>query len=364
MSLNLGELAVYAREIPSIEAAKQNVWNLIGRGKGVMDRRLQTQNLQLQQTLMGWETKDQPALETALKAYKSGYSILVDKRKEFTQYLDAAKEQCMKVERVYDPEKYDPFIKAKARELTLRQEAATTATKAQDKANEEAAFKTFVETEYFDIATQYRTDLRALIHQTYTACLSSKTPADKVQPAVNTCVAAMQTVQPRKMNKFNSVHLPKEDAAVIFGKIQRPKFADIYAEMIKELQAKFSLYANDLAVGEKAIQQQTQLFEQVTTQEKEQTEADKAAATLVNQATAMVTYTSTKPVIETTEIQVEDYSWEWVAKIMGAFMANFQACAAKVKNKKFSQMTVAQMAAALDAANVKVEGVNYQTLQK
>lgn len=362
----MGELAMYVRETPSIEAVKQNVWNLIGRGKATMDKKLTTQSLALQQHLMGWETKDQPALDAAIKAYNSGYTVLVDTRKDFTKYLDAAKEQCMKVEKEYNPATYEPFIKAKARELELRQAATKAATAAQDKANEEAEFKTFVENEYLDIAADYRAQLRAFIHQTYTACLSAKTPPDKVQEAVNTCVAAMQTVQPRKMNKFNSVHLAKEDAAALFAKIPRPKFADIYTEMIKELQEKFSMYAHDLANPTAAVAQQTQLFEQTTSQEKRQTEADKAAVTLVNNATAMAVAAPAgmKPIVETTEILIEDYSWEWVAKIMAAFMGNFQACSGKVKNKKYSQMTVAQMAAALDAANVKVEGVKYQTLQK
>lgn len=366
-TLNLGELAIYVRETPALPVEKQNVWNLVGRGKATMDFYLQRSALALQQVLAGYETKDQPALEAALKAYKAGYAEMEGIRKQFTQYLDAAKKQCMKIEDAYDPKVYEPFVKATAQELKLRQDAATTKSATDMKATEEAEFKTFVEMEYLDIVDDYKHELRQLIHQTYTACLYAKTPSANIQPAINTCVAAMQTIQPRKMKTFARTVLTTEDATPIFKAIRRPDYGAKYSEMIKELQDKFALYANDLANPEQAVAKQTDMFAQVEAQEKSQTEADKAAVTLVNTAAAMsVTTAGTKGVTEVTEIVIEDYSWPWVVAIDAAFAANLGACKDKVKVKKLSGLTVAQKAAALDAASIKVisDHVKYQTIQK
>lgn len=364
-ALNLGELSEYARETPALEAAKQNVWNLVGRGKGTMDGRLQKASLALQGILAGYETKDQASLEAALKAYKKEYAAMIETRKGFTKFLDAAKDQCLKVERAYDPLKYEVYLKAEAREFELRKNAVTAASATTDKATETANFKTFVENEYLDIADDYRHSLRCLIHQTYIACLSARTPADKVQGAVNTCVAAMQATKPRVMNKFDRKLLTNEEALPIFKGIRPPNYGNIYQEMIKELQDKFALYANDLPNAEAICVKQTELFKAAVEKSRAQSESAKSANALVNTATAMTAAPAgMKGVTETTQIKIIDDSWAWVIRIDAAFAANFEACKDKVRNKKLSGLTVAQKAAALDAAGVQVEGVEYEKIEK
>ena len=71
-----------------------------------------------------------------------------------------------------------------------------------------------------------------------------------------------------------------------------------------------------------------------------------------------------KGVVSTQRIVIEDNSESWIVKIMSAFLANFQSAFAKTKNKKYSALTVAQMAAALDSAGIKVNGVEYTTVEK
>jgi hypothetical protein len=363
--LNLGELSVYVRDIPSLPIEKQNVWNLIGRGKAMMDSKLQQASLALQGIIAGWESKDQPAIEAALQQYKAGYASLAATRKAFTIYLDGAKKQCMRIEEQYDPEVYEPFVKAKARELELRVAATAAAAATKSKAQEEAEFKSFVENEYLDIADDYRYTLMCLIHQTYTACLSAKTPVDKAQPAANTCVAAMQGTQPRKMKTFARKLLSTEEAMVIFKAIRKPDYTARYNDAIKELQGKFALYANDLANAEQAVAVQTNLFEQTEATAKAQNEADKAAVTLVNAATSMsIMPAGMKEVTDVTEIKIIDNDWGWVIRIDVAFAANLEKCKDKVKVKKLSGLTSAQKAAALDAAGVKVSDVEYITYNR
>jgi NAD(P)-dependent dehydrogenase (short-subunit alcohol dehydrogenase family) len=133
---------------------------------------------------------------------------------------------------------------------------------------------------------------------------------------------------------------------------------------LEELKTKFPNITVDGKAFDLGKKQQTELFAKEQAQQTQKVEAEKAAATLMAQATVPVVSTSMKPITETTEIEIKDYSDEWVVKIMAAFMANFQVAMAKVRVKKKSALTIAQMAAALDAANVRVEGVDYVTLKK
>lgn len=365
-TLNLGELVLYAREAPEITPAKLNVWFQMGRGKSVMDEKIKGYTLALQKHLLGFETMDFKALEEATKAYKATFAEMEEGRKGFTRFLDAAKDQCIKPEREYNPKTNETYLKAEARALQLREDAEKAANKKNDKAVEEANFKTFVEGEYFDITAEYRNALRQFVHQTYTACLTAKTPPSEVQAAVNTCVAAMQTVQPRKMKTFERNLLTNDDAMPIFKAVPKPNYAGVYTEIIGELKDKFAMYAHDLANPAVAVAQQTNLFEKAVAETTAQAVQDKAAVALVNTATILTAAEpGMKPVTEVTFIEVPaERDWKWEIRIMTAFAANAQICIPKVQSKKSGALTTEQMAKALDAASVKVEGVNYQTVRK
>jgi hypothetical protein len=365
MALQMQELIKYTEGVAPLPEAKQRVWNLMGQGKMVMDQLLQKNALEIQGVLKDYDKMDQPALAKALTAYREIHGVMVDTRKGYTGYIDECKDMCMTVEKQYDPKTNEVYKAAFTREFQLREEAQRNAQKAKDKATEEAAFKAFIQNEYLDMAAGYRASLAKNVQDAYNTCLTQRTPVENVHIAINAAVAAMRAERPRNINKMERLYVSDAEAAKIFDTVPKPNYQNVFNEQIEALKAKFSLYANDLANADVALVQQTSLFQQEQAQQAQQASAEKAANTLMAQATTpVVTSTTMKSITETTEIKIEDYSDEWVVKIMAAFMANFQICMAKVRVKKKSKLDIAQMAAALDAANVKVEGVEYVTLKK
>lgn len=371
MSLQFQDLQLYAQGIPPLPENKQRVWNLIGQSKMAMDQRLQALELTIQQILPNYMAMDHPALAKAIAEYKDHHAKMISIRKSFSGFLDDAKAMCMTIEKKWDPANpaNETFQLAEKREFELRESALNAANAANLKTAEEQKFKTFIVNEYHDMVSGYRLALSKIVQDAYNACLSQKTPVENVHIAATAAVGAMRMVRPRVMNKMERKYVSDAEAMKLWEGIPEPgkdgTYQKVFNEAFEAMKTKFSLYANDLANSEMALAQQQELFEKQQQQQQQQAEAERAANTLLSQATVpIVTPAGMKPITETTEIKIEDYSDEWVAKIMAAFLANFQVCMEKVRVKKKSKLDISQMAAALDAAGVKVEGVEYVTLKK
>lgn len=364
--LQMQDLVLYAQGMPPLPENKQKVWNLIGQGKMAMDTALTKTSLVLQQCLDKWQEMDQPALEKALASYKSTYSEMVEGRKKFTTFLDSAKDMCMTVERQWDPKNYEPFKLASAKELELRESAMRKVQAEQAKTNEINNFRTFITNEYHEMVSGYRSALAVIVQNAYNSCLQQRTPVENVGTAINAAVAAMREVRPRNMNKMERKYTTDEEAMKIFDSVTKPNYQNVFNEAIDALKAKFSLYANDLANADKALVQQQELFNQEQAKINQQAEAERAANTLMAQATtASVIPAGMKGITETDHIIIPSVQdWAWECKIMVAFLANFQAAHAKVKTKKSGALTTEQMAKALDAAGIRVDGLEYHTLKK
>lgn len=365
-TLQLADLQLSAQGVPPLPEGKQMVWNLMGQAKVAMDQALQRCALEIQQHLASYQTMDQPALDKAMAAYRETHKKMVGIRQDYTGYLDAAKDMCMGTERTYDPKTNEQYKAATAQEFKLREEAQKKATATNAKATEEQMFRQFVVNEYSDMVNGYKLDLLKLIQQAYTVCLEQRTPVENVTPAITAAVAAMREVRPRTMAKYTRTLVTDAEAMKIFESVPPPNWQNHFNDAIEFLKAKFKLYGNDLANAEKALEQQKITFEQQATQQKQDHEATQAANTLLAQATIpIVTPPGMKPIIETTVIEVPTVlDWAWEMRIVAAFLANAQICQAKVKTKKGGALTTGQMAAALDAAGVKVEGIKYADLKK
>lgn len=369
MSLQIQDLQLYIQGIPPLPENKQRVWNMMGQGKMAMDQALQAAELKISNCLNGYEAMEYEQLQAAIKDFKGFHEIMVDIRKKYTSYLDAAKEMCMAPEKKWEPKTNPIYIAATKREFELREAAHNAANAANLKSAEEQAFRTFIVNEYQDIVNGYEISLLKIIQQAYNVCLQQRTPVEKVGPAFTAAVAAMRDIRPRVINKMERHHTTDSEAMKIFDTVPSPTnngtYQNVFNRCIEVLKSKFSLYANDLANADTALVKQQEIFNQQQQDISNKNEAEKAANSLLSQATVpVVTPTGMKPITEATEIKIDDYSDTWVATIISAFLANFQICMPKVKNKKKSELKVAQMAAALDAAGVKVDGVEYVTLKK
>jgi hypothetical protein len=365
-TLQLQDLALAAQGIPPLPESKQQVWNLMGQAKVAMDQALQKCALEIQQHLANFPTMDQAALDKGLAAYRETYKKMVGVRQNYTSYLDAAKDMCMGTERLYDPKTNEQYKAATAQEFKLREEAQKKATATNAKATEEQMFRQFVVNEYADMVQGYKTELFKIIQQAYTTCLEQRTPVENVTPAITAAVAAMRDVRPRLMGKYERKIVTDAEAMKLFEAVTPPTWQNHFNDAIEFLKAKFKLYGNDLANADKALEQQKITFDAQTTQQKQDHEAAVAANTLLAQATIpIVTPAGMKPIIETTVIEIPTVlDWEWELRIVAAFLANAQVCKPKVKTKKGGALTTGQMAAALDAAGVLVDGIKYADLKK
>jgi hypothetical protein len=273
----------------------------------------------------------------------------------------------MGLERDWDPKTNPVYAGAVARELELR-EAATKALTAQNaKTTETQMFRQHIVNEYADMQQGYKTAIYKIIQDTYTTCLENKMPAENVPVAMNDIYTAMRDVIPRPLTRYERKHLTDAEAMKIFETVTPPNWQNVFNDAIEFLKAKFKLYANDLANPTQAIQVQNEMFAKETEQQQQDHETAQAANTLLAQATIplLVTPPGMKPIIETTVIEVPTVlDWEWELRIIAAFLAHAQTCKGKVRTKKGGQLTTAQMAAALDAAGVLVEGIKYADLKK
>jgi hypothetical protein len=175
----------------------------------------------------------------------------------------------------------------------------------------------------------------------------------------------MKDVRPPALEKFARSLVTDAEAAAIFKTIPQPQWAEIYKAEIEALKEKFSMYANDLASAEVVLEQTQVQFDAQLQQQQQQLQATSAAVVLTEQANVtFATGGGFKPVTETSKIKIVDDNQRWVVAIMSAFMAHFQKCITFVKVKKYSELKIAQMAAALDQAGVKVEGIEYEPITK
>jgi hypothetical protein len=177
---------------------------------------------------------------------------------------------------------------------------------------------------------------------------------------------AIRQVRPRNMERFDRKIITDAEAMKLFESVTPPNWQNVFNEVVEFMKAKFKLYANDLANPEKAAEVQNDLFAQQQTEQQQQHEATLAANNLLASATIpIVTPAGMKPIVETTVIEIPTVlDWEWEARILAAFLANLPNCKGKVRTKKGGQLTTEQMAKALDAAGVLVEGVKYADLKK
>jgi hypothetical protein len=365
-TLQLTDLQLSAQGVPPLPESKQLVWNLMGQAKVAMDQALQRVALEIQQHLANYQTMDQATLDKGLVAYRECHKKMVGIRQGYTGYLDAAKEMCMATEKTWDPKTNETYKLASTREFTLRDEAQKKAVADQAKETEVQMFRSFIVNEYHDMVQGYKAELFGIIQQAYTTCLEQRTPVENTTVAITAAVGAMREVRPRTMGKYDRKLLTDAEAMKLFESVPAPTWQNHFNDAIEYLKSKFKLYGNDLANAEKALEQQKITFEQQQQAQKQEHEATQAANTLLAQATIpIVTPPGMKPIIETTVIEVPTVlDWAWEMRIVAAFLANAQLCQPKVKTKKGGALTTGQMAAALDAAGVKVDGIKYAEIKK
>lgn len=353
----MNELQLFANGI-ELPKEREASWILLGKGKAKLDAELTTRELSLQSVLLS-----ESPLADKLAQYKKGYADLVDFRKSYTKFLDLAKDQCMVVEKRCDPKVNPEYLKVEAAELEERKIAAENDRKARAAAEERAALKAHLTNAYAQQAYDYRYELTSIVNKAYENALRKKIPVDSIDTDIKLTIEQLRSVMIQPILKFNLQLLSKEDAKIVHDSVDRTPINSVLADAKSLLEEKFSMYANDLANAEAIIEQERIQNAAAAQLAKQALEQQQAVTTLTTNAEVYIEAT-TKGVKESTSIKIEDDSQKWVLTIISAFAANFQQAFPKIKNKKYSSLTVAQMAAALSAADIEVKGVVYETTQK
>lgn len=361
------ELVQYVGPTVPLPPERQATWNLIGQGKLVVDQQLQQCALGLQQILVGFDKMEAIALGKALEQYRRDHKAMIETRKGFTRYLDLAADQCMKLEREYDPKTNETYQLAAKLELNLREAAQKKVQEQNAKAQETANFNAHYKNEWYRLDMAYRTELNNIVHNAYIACLKSNTPVDRVDIAVRAAQSALNSAVPPVLVKMQRVLVNDAEAAQLFAAIPKPNFEAIHKEYSDKLIEKFSLYANDLEAAENVIPAEEIAFGKEAAEAQQQAAQQIAATTIAETASvSFIAPEGLKPITETTKIVLESKSEAWVVAIAASFLANFQRCFPFVRVKDYGNLNINQMAAALDAAGVKVNNpaVTYETVKK
>jgi len=248
-------LVLYTNDAPQLPADRTASWLLMGRAKMKMDAGLALKALEIQKLLLPYAiigkvfgpdgklipfkdwpadakeyTKKIPELTAMLTSYRKLYDDMVEFRKGYTCFLDMAKEQCMSVEKTYEPKTSTSYAKAAAFELELRLQVTATTNATNAKNDEITGFTAHCKNEYLRLSAQYRQDLAQIIHDAYMTCLKQKTPEDMVHVAVTAAKAAMFDTKPQEMGKYKRTLLPDAEAIAIFTALHKPDWQQIYKE--------------------------------------------------------------------------------------------------------------------------------------
>lgn len=347
----------------SVPDAQKNAWWMLAAKKNEVVTDLSTRELELQGLLLN-VPDDQ--ISTRLGEYRKKHGELVDTRKAFTGIItDKLITPLMETEKRADPKVNASYLALSARELELRKAATSKLLLDQNIATEKGQFKAHFQNEYMRLATAYRHTLSGIAQQAYTSCLEAKTPPDEIDTALAVARLAMADTKLGTPNKFTRVHLTPEDAAALYKQLHTPDTGEMLKEGMDLLREKFAMYANDLENAEAAIQDSQREFEATIVEDNRDLSNETAANVLMASAESFILPDSNfKPVTTLEKIVIEDNSESWVVKIISAFLANFAVAFNKTSVKKYSGLTIKQMAEALDKAGVRVQGVNYTTVDK
>lgn len=347
----------------SVPEAQQSAWLALAAQRNVIVADLQKRELALQALLLN-QPKDK--LSEQLKTYRLEHTALVEARRKFTNIIDEKiVQKLMEFEKRTDPKTCEVYLQAAKDELQYRTDEDTKLKSQQALATETANFKIHFQNQFNNLATNLRVQCNDIIMQAYATCLDAKTPADQIHVAISAATLAIADLKNGIPEKFVRTHLKDAEALAIFNSLNQPDFAAIKKEYVDSLPTRFELYANDLANAEQAVELLKQETETTNQQLQQETKNENAANQLVEHAAAYVLPAEGhKSVVDVSKIKIVDDDPTWCLKIMAAFITNFQMCFTKLRVTKYSELKISQMCAALDAANLKIEGVEYTVTKK
>jgi hypothetical protein len=281
-------------------------------------------------------------VQQSLANAKSAYQQLYGRRLSFTNMLD---EKIIQPAMQYERRVQVLIASAETSELELRKQASKKNNEQSAKSNELARLKAHIESEYYRLAAQYRTDLNNTIVDAYTKALSNKMPVDQLPDYLARITDVLQKINVVDFHVFNRILVTSDEAEKLFSTIKPYEPQGDFSAALLKLQETFSMYEHDLANAEKAIAAVTNkaVAENLESQQQLQRE------TFVNNLQAesgSIESTGFKGVVQKFQIVTENTDM-WAQWVMTAYLKNPRVKIFLTRVKKWENLSVAQMGEAL-----------------
>lgn len=347
----------------SIPVERQLSWLQLSNLKLNIEQKLEAKVLELQEVLSGWDTMKLLDLSAALEKSKVILGEVPEIRKSFTRYLDGISDQMMGIEK--RAKGLEALAKATQRELDLRLETEKTNDEATAKAQEASNFKTHVQNEYIRISTEYKTSLLTVINNSYIAALETPLTDDGLMDHMQKLAVALKAVPKSSPTKFNyTKHQPAELNEIV-KTIPAPNHDETLTKAVGYISERFKLYHQDVQNAEMAKAKVKESTQQTAAELNQKAQQDQAVNSLVNKGESVIvdTLPGSKKVKRKYVIVPQDTA-EDTKRIISAFIANWSDASAKLKVKSWVNLSVKQMAAALQELDEQLPGLVYQEVVK
>jgi hypothetical protein len=347
----------------SVPRARQLSWLQLSDLKLNIEKQIEGKILEIQQALNGWETMDLLALQAATEKANKIVKSIPDLRKSFTGYLDRISDQMMSIQK--RAEGMEILSQAVAKELELRLAKEQTDGAVSEKVSEAARFKAHVQNEYVRISSEYEIALSNYINTSYLTALDQNFTDEGLFDHIRKETEWLKNIQRSAPVKFQYTLNTAAELNELHASIPAPNYDDILVGAIGKLVEKFKMYHQDVQNKELAKAQSKKELEQTQDAILNQASKTQAVNTLVSKgaSTLVDTLPGAKKVKRKQVIVVQDTSADTI-KIISEFLARWDDVAPNLKVKSWSNLSVKQMAAALQELPDQIAGLVYQEVVK
>ena len=342
-------------EVPAIimpeHLEKYRGWVNLAEKKNMLLHTLQLDELAAQVALRDKDaTTGQPLSitdrEEAAKAYRDIQVGMVEKRRAFTGYIESQLfTQVMEPEKRLNPKTAACYIEYVQTTLNMRLAEEEKMRGTQEIQSELVNFEAHLKNEYTRMATEYRIKCHTEIARVYNGCLASDMNPSGALSVTRALKETLLSFQLGDITKFVKNKATSDQLNSIWSRVPQPNMSYMQEEMLREVDNKFALYANDLEMKKAGLEvhDETPELIQEITQEAQQ---EVAAATLIaNVESAPVVMAEGKAIQRNLEIVVTE-TQAWAVRVIVTFIQT-PKCHSLTKNRKWSTLDVGQMAAAL-----------------
>jgi hypothetical protein len=300
--------------------------------------------------------------EEAAKAYRSIQVGMVEKRRSFTGYIEGQLfAQVMEPEKRLDPKTSQRYVEYVQTTLNMRLAEEEKLRGTQEIQSELVNFEAYIKNEYTRIATEYRVRCHNEIANVYQGCLTANMEPGNALAVTRDLKQTILGFELSQIAKFTRVKSSPEQLNTIWSRTPQPNLSYMQEEMIREIDNKWALYANDLEMKRAGHEVHNETVEIVQEIQQEAAQEIAANTLIANVESTPVLLAEGKAIQRNLEIVVTE-TQAWAVRVIVTFIKT-PDCHKLTKNRKWSTLDVAQMAAAL-SKYANTNGItNYEGLE-